>query len=138
MTGRFDGISPDEKLHAAALLKQRHDVAAGSIPERIGGPSTWCSTRHRSRRPKKPSRTLTTSCADRRGCASDDRPDGPISQPLTLRRPRDGRASAGNPDDYDVMSDRPIGRARRHVRRASRERRDRTNYSAQASRRLSD
>jgi hypothetical protein len=69
MTGRFDGISPDEvtawvqteefhqlyqelierarregigidegadlKLHAAALLKQQHDLGAGSIPERI-------------------------------------------------------------------------------------------------------
>jgi hypothetical protein len=34
-----------------------------------------------------------------------------ISQPLTLRRVRDGRASAGHPDDYDVMSGhRVIGR----------------------------
>jgi hypothetical protein len=34
-----------------------------------------------------------------------------IGQPLTHRRARDGRASAGNPDDYDVMSgDRAIGR----------------------------
>jgi hypothetical protein len=38
-------------------------------------------------------------------------PVAPISHPLTLRRPRDGRATAGNPDDYDVMSgDRAIGR----------------------------
>jgi hypothetical protein len=38
-------------------------------------------------------------------------PAAPISHPLTLRRPRDGRATAGNPDDYDVMSgDRAIGR----------------------------
>jgi hypothetical protein len=28
----------------------------------------------------------------------------PISDPLTLRRPRDGRATRGNPDDYDVLS----------------------------------
>jgi hypothetical protein len=35
----------------------------------------------------------------------------PISDPLTLRRPRDGRATAGNPDDYDVLSgDRAVGR----------------------------
>jgi hypothetical protein len=38
-------------------------------------------------------------------------PAAPISQPLTIRHPRDGRATAGNPDDYDVMSgDRAIGR----------------------------
>jgi hypothetical protein len=38
-------------------------------------------------------------------------PAAPISQPLTIRRARDGRASAGNPDDYDVLSgDRAIGR----------------------------
>jgi hypothetical protein len=35
----------------------------------------------------------------------------PVSHPLTLRRARDGRAGAGNPDDYDVMSGgRAIGR----------------------------
>jgi hypothetical protein len=34
-----------------------------------------------------------------------------LRAPLTLRRPRDGRATAGTPDDYDVMSsDRAIGR----------------------------
>jgi hypothetical protein len=38
-------------------------------------------------------------------------PAAPTSHPLTLRRPRDGRTTAGNPDDYDVMSsDRAIGR----------------------------
>jgi hypothetical protein len=38
-------------------------------------------------------------------------PRAPTSHPLTLRRPRDGRATPGSPDDYDVMSsDRAIGR----------------------------
>jgi hypothetical protein len=38
-------------------------------------------------------------------------PTAPISRPLTLRRARDGRATAGTPDDYDVMGgDRAIGR----------------------------
>jgi hypothetical protein len=35
----------------------------------------------------------------------------PISDPLMLRRARDGRATAGTPDDYDVLSEgRAIGR----------------------------
>jgi hypothetical protein len=35
----------------------------------------------------------------------------PTSQPLTLRRPRDGRATVGSPDDYDVVSgERAFGR----------------------------
>jgi hypothetical protein len=34
-----------------------------------------------------------------------------MPSPLKLRRPRDGRATAGNPDDYDVLSgQRAIGR----------------------------
>jgi hypothetical protein len=35
----------------------------------------------------------------------------PISDPLMLRRARDGRATAGTPDDYDVLSEgRAVGR----------------------------
>jgi hypothetical protein len=47
---------------------------------------------------------------ERAAQAMNDR-TAPISKPLTLRRAGDGRATAGNPADFDVMSgQRAIGR----------------------------
>jgi hypothetical protein len=71
--------------------------------------SCTCVGRRLRTQLERPRRATGTPARRSSGCASDDY--GPISDPLTLCRARDGRASAGNPDDYDVQSgDRAIGR----------------------------